>query len=147
MKIYLGSDHAGYELKNQVKKYLEEFGYQVEDFSNSAYDQQDDYPDFIFPVAKKVAEDPENNKGIIFGGSGQGEAMAANRLKGVRATVVYNYNEDIIQLSRQHNDANVLSFGARFVDSEEAKHAIKLWLETTFSGDERHKRRIEKLDK
>jgi len=147
MKIFLGSDHAGFELKNELKKFLEEFGYEVKDFGNDVYDEQDDYPDFILPVAQAVAKDPQNSRGIILGGSGQGEAIIANRIKGVRAVVVYDYNENIITLSRQHNDANVLSLGARFIDTSEAKSAVRVWLETPFSEDERHKRRIAKIDK
>lgn len=147
MKIFLGADHAGFELKNELKKYLEEFGYEVKDFGNDVYDEQDDYPDFILPVAEAVAKDPKNSRGIVFGGSGQGEAIVANRIAGVRAAVIYDYNENIITLSRQHNDANVLSFGARFIDLSEVKSAVRIWLETPFSGEERHKRRIEKIDK
>ncbi len=146
MKIFLGADHAGFELKEKLKKYLIELGYQAEDLGNFVYDEKDDYPDFILPVAKKVAEDVKNNFGIILGGSGQGEAMAANRIKGARAAVVYNYNEDIIRLSREHNNANILSLAARFITEEEAKKAVKLWLETGFSEEERHKRRIKKID-
>lgn len=147
MRIYLGTDHTGFELKEKLKKYLIELNYQVEDFGNFVYDEQDDYPDFILPVARKVAEDSENNRGIVLGGSGQGEAMVANRIKGVRAIVVYNYNENIVKLSREHNDANILSLGARFLSEAEAKKAVKLWLETKFSKEERHKRRILKIDK
>lgn len=146
MKIYLGSDHAGFDLKGKLKVYLRDLGYEIEDIGNFVFDQNDDYPDFILPVAKKVAQDPENNRGIILGGSGQGEAMVANRVKGVRAAVVYNFNDEIIRLSREHNDANVLSLAARFITEDEAKEAVKFWLETEFSNDERHKRRIEKID-
>lgn len=144
--IFLASDHAGYELKERLKNYLSSLGYEVEDCGAFEYDQGDDYPDFIFSAAKKVAENPLKNRAIILGGSGQGEAMAANRIKGVRAAVIYSFNEDIIKLSRQHNDANVLSLGARFLSGEEAEAAVKLWLETPFSQEERHKRRIGKLD-
>jgi ribose 5-phosphate isomerase B len=146
MKIFLGCDHAGFEMKEKLKTYLTELGYQAEDIGAFSYDEQDDYPDFISPVAQAVARDPENNRGIALGGSGQGEAMVANRVKGVRAAVLYYYNENIIRLSREHNNANVLSLGARFLDDEEAKRAIKLWLETPFPGDERHARRIKKID-
>ena len=146
MKIFIGADHAGYEMKNELKKYLEEFGYEVKDMGDSTYDEKDDYPDFIRPVAEMVAKDPENSRGIIIGGSGQGEAMVANRLRGVRAAVLYDYNENIVGLSREHNNANVLSLGARFIDLDEAKNAVKIWLETPFSEDERHVRRIKKID-
>lgn len=151
MKIYLGTDHAGFELKEKLKIFLLELGYEIEDLGNFVYDEQDDYPDFILPLARRVAESTtvvdSGNKGIVIGGSGQGEAMAANRIKGIRAAVVYNYNEDIVRLSREHNDANILSLAARFLSEEEAKKIVKLWLETDFSEEERHKRRILKIDK
>ncbi len=151
MKIYLGTDHAGFELKEKIKVFLEtEIDCEIEDFGAFEFDGVDDYPDFIFPVAEQVAEDWNNgieNFGIIFGGSGQGEAMVANRADGVRATVFYGGSEEIIKLSREHNNANILSLGARFVDFEEVKEMIKLWLDTEFSGEERHERRIEKIDR
>ncbi len=150
MKIYLGTDHAGFELKEKIKAFLEaEIDCEVRDFGTFELDELDDYPDFIFPVAEQVAEDWNNgieNFGIIFGGSGQGEAMVANRVKGARSTVYYGESKEIIKLSREHNNANVLSLGARFVEFEEAKEMIKLWLDTEFSGEERHERRIGKLD-
>ncbi len=142
--IYIGTDHAGFEMKEILNEYLLEQGYEVTDLGTNSNDSCD-YPDFIFPVAEKVAEDLENNLGIVLGGSGQGEAMAANKVKGIRA-VVYNAHQlEIIKLSKEHNNSNVLSIGARFISIEEAKEAVKLWLETIFSGDERHVRRIEKI--
>ena len=108
------------------------------------YDALDDYPDFIFPAAKAVANDA-HSRGIIFGGSGQGEAMAANRIKGVRAVVFYGGNRDIPALSRQHNNANILSVGARFISSKEMIDVIEEWLATPFKGG-RHAGRIQKLD-
>ena len=104
----------------------------------------DDYPDFIIPCAKAVSKDL-NSRGIIFGGSGQGEAMAANRIKGVRAAVFYNGPDEIIRLSRQHNNANILSIGARFMMESEIQSAIEIWLKEPFEGG-RHVKRIEKLD-
>ena len=118
MKIHIANDHAGLELKNIIRDYLIEKGYNVTDHGAHEYDALDDYPDFIFPCALAVSED-KNSKGIILGGSGQGEAMAANRVKGVRAAVFYNGPDDIIKLSRQHNDANILSLGARFMTDKE----------------------------
>jgi ribose 5-phosphate isomerase B len=109
------------------------------------FNPADDYPNFILPCAKKVAATPES-RGVVLGGSGQGEAMAANRIKGVRAAVYYGGPMDIIKLSRLHNDANVLSLGARFVSVEEAQSALELWLKTPFSEEERHARRIQELD-
>lgn len=144
MKIILATDHAGFDLKNHIKDYLEKEKYQVEDFGAYEYDSMDDYPDFIIPAARVVANS-ENTFGVIFGGSGQGEAMAANRIKGVRAVVYYDGPKKIIKLSRKHNDANILSLGARFISKEKAIDVIKLWLKTPFEGD-RHLERIKKLD-
>ena len=141
--IVLATDHAGFELKEHVKKFLLEKGFEIKDFGALEYDALDDYPDFIIPASKFVSE----NKliGIIFGGSGQGEAIAANRIKGIRAVVFYNGPDDIIELSRMHNNANILSIGARFVDNQRAEEIINLWLSTTFE-EGRHQKRIIKLD-
>jgi len=144
MIIHIATDHAGLELKEKVKSYLSKLDYEVIDHGAYEYDALDDYPDFIFPCAEAVSNDP-NSKGIILGGSGQGEAMAANRVKGVRAAVFYNGPDEIIKLSRQHNDANILSLGARFMSEQEMYKIIELWLSTDFESG-RHKRRIEKLD-
>jgi len=144
MKIHLATDHAGLELKEKVKLYLSDLNYEVIDHGAYEYDALDDYPDFIFPCANAVSNDPES-KGIILGGSGQGEAMAANRVKGVRAAVFYNGPDEIIKLSRQHNNANILSLGARFMSEEEMHKVIEVWLSTDFESG-RHQRRIEKLD-
>jgi len=144
MIIHIATDHAGLELKEKVKSYLSKLDYEVIDHGAYEYDALDDYPDFIFPCAKAVSNDL-NSKGIILGGSGQGEAMAANRVKGVRAAVFYNGPDEIIKLSRQHNDANILSLGARFMSYQEMYKIIELWLSTDFESG-RHKRRIEKLD-
>ena len=144
MKIHLATDHAGLELKDKVKLYLHDLDYEVIDHGAYKYDALDDYPDFIFPCANAVSNDPES-KGIILGGSGQGEAMAANRVKGVRAAVFYNGPDEIIKLSRQHNNSNILSLGARFISIEEIYKVIELWLSTDFESG-RHQRRIEKLD-
>ena len=144
MKIYLGADHAGFEMKEVLKKYLADLKYEVEDKGAFKYQPEDDYPDFVFPVAKAVAADPES-RGVVIGGSGQGEAMAVNRIKGIRGAVYYGGSFEVVELSKKHNDANILSLGARFIDDELAKKALKLWLETPFEGG-RHQRRIEKLD-
>jgi len=144
MTIYLGADHAGYALKEKLKKFLSELGHKVEDKGAFQYDSEDDYPDFIKPVAEAVAKDSES-RGIVLGGSGQGEAIVANRVRGVRVAVYYGNNLDIVKLSREHNDANVLSFGARFISEEEAKKAVELWLKTPFEGG-RHERRVKKID-
>ena len=112
MKIYLASDHAGYKLKGFLTEYLVKLGFNVEDCGAHDMNPSDDYPDFIIPAARKVAGDSDA-KGIIMGGSGQGEAIAANRVKGVRAVVYYDGPLEIIKLSRSHNNANILSLGAR----------------------------------
>lgn len=145
MKIFIGSDHAGFELKQKLIPFVGSLGYEVVDKGAFSFDAQDDYPDFIIPVAEAVAKD-SNSRGIILGGSGQGEAIAANHVKGIRAAVFYGGPLDIVELSREHNDANVLSLGARFVAEGEAETAVKFWLETPFSEDKRHARRIKKID-
>ena len=144
MKIHIATDHAGLELKNTIRDYLKEKGHDVTDHGAHEYDALDDYPDFIFPCAHAVASDTDS-KGIILGGSGQGEAMAANRVKGVRAAVFYNGPDEIIKLSREHNDANILSLGARFMTEKEIYDILEMWLNEPFGGG-RHQRRIEKLD-
>ena len=143
-RIVLATDHAGFKLKEAVKKSLLELGLEVKDFGALEYESTDDYPDFINPAAKFISEN-DNTMGIIFGGSGQGEAMAANRFKGVRAAVFYDGPDEIINLSRLHNNANVLSFGSRFIDADRAIELIKKWLSAEFEGG-RHQKRIEKLD-
>lgn len=151
MKIAVGTDHAGFELLVELKVFLQELGHQVVDYGPRSLNPDDDYPDFILPTAQAVSNG-DCQYGIILGGSGQGEAMAANRLKGVRAAVFYGSPAagdgqlEIIRLSRQHNDANILSLGARFIGLDQAKQAVQTWLDTPFSGEERHRRRIEKLD-
>lgn len=141
-KIYIGTDHAGFELKEELVEFLKNLGYEVEDKGAYEFDKDDDYPDFIFPVAKAVAQD-EGSRGIVIGGSGQGEAMAANKVKGVRAALVYD--EYSAKMSREHNDANVISLGARTMSNDDAKKLVKLWLDTPFSNEKRHQRRINKI--
>ena len=146
MTIFLGSDHAGFQLKEKIKKYLQEYGKEVQDLGAFELNPDDDYPDFILPAARKVAENPQENFGIFFGASGQGEAIAANKVKGVRAAVYYGGSLELVRRSRSHNSANVLSLGARFLTVEEAVDAIELWLRTEFEGG-RHERRIQKIHK
>ena len=161
MKVYFASDHAAFELKNALVSQIELLGYEVEDVGPHSFDPEDDYPDFVIPCAKRVAGEP-NSFGIILGGSGQGEAMAANRVPGIRAAVFYggvlakreiqaegtsaHDTFDIVRLPRLHQKANVLSIAARFVSAEESITAIKTFLETAFSDSERHARRIRKFD-
>lgn len=146
MKIYIGTDHAGYELKESLKRWLLDLGHEVEDMGAYSFDPDDDYNEPIGRVARNVA-DNEGTAGIVLGGSGQGEATQANRIKGIRAAVFYGGNLDIVRLSREHNDANILSLGARFVSEQEAREAVRTWLATPFSGEARHQRRNEKIDR
>lgn len=155
--IILAADHAGFELKEAVKSFLQSKGYQILDVGAHELVPEDDYPQYMIAAAMKVAADLKGEtKAILFGKSGQGEAMVANRFPGVRAAVWYGDSArprladaadfDILKLSREHNDANVLSIGAGFVTADEAKKAIELWLTTPFSGEEKHQRRISQID-
>ena len=145
MTVYVASDHAGFDLKAALVGFLQAAGHVVEDLGPKEKVEGDDYPDYIAPLAKRVATEP-GSFGVAIGGSGQGEAMSANRIDGARATEFYGGDVEIVKVSREHNDANILSLGARFVSEAEAKEAVQLFLSTPFSGDERHVRRIEKLD-
>lgn len=142
MKVFLASDHAGFELKEEVKKYLLKKGIIVDDCGAKTFQPEDDYPDFVQLAAKKVAEDL-TTMGIVFGKSGAGEAIAANKIKGIRA--ILGFSKENVILSRQHNDANVLSLGSQFTLKDQAKELVDLFLNTPFSSEERHKRRIEKI--
>jgi len=144
MKIYLASDHAGVALKRFLSEKLSEQGYSAVDLGPQEVIPEDDYPDMVIPCAEKVVTD--GALGIVIGGSGQGEAIAANRVPGARAIVWYGGSLDIVRLGREHNDANLLSLGARFIGEEEALEAATLFLKTAFTGEERHVRRIAKLD-
>lgn len=151
--INIASDHAGFEHKEAIKEWLKSEGYEVVDHGAYEYEEDDDYPDFIAPAANAVAIEP-NERAVVIGGSGQGEAIVANRFPGVRA-VVFNGQyapadgrevpEEII-IARQHNDANILSLGARFLSVREAIEAVEIFLDTEFSGEDNHIRRIEKID-
>jgi len=149
--IHIGADHAGFYLKESLVDYLKKLGYGVVDHGAHLYDEFDDYPDFVAPVGKAVSDRPNKIKGIVIGGSGQGEAMVANQFPHVRAVVFYGnkvfQGTDIIKLSRQHNDANVLALGSRFVSTGEAKDAVRIWLKTEFSGEDKYIRRIKKVEK
>ena len=147
MTIILASDHAGFKLKEAVKSFLESKKLQVIDVGAHEFNETDDYPPFMTAAAMKVAADLSGEtKAVIFGGSGEGEAIVANRFPGVRAVVWYGGSLDILKFARQDNDSNVLSIGARLVNEDEAKKAIELWLNTPFSNEERHKRRIQEID-
>ncbi len=145
MKIYLAGDHAGLNSKKKIKVHLQKQGYEVEDLGPHEYNKKDDYPDFVIPLAKKVSQD-KKSKGIIIAGSGQGEAIIANKIKGIRAAVYHGKNIKFLKLSREHNNANVLCLGARFLNEKEMKTAVKVWLETKFQ-EGRHLRRLKKFDK
>ncbi len=153
MKIFIGGDHAGFGLKEQIIDFLMTQGHEVVDKGAFEYNEGDDYPDFVAPVAREVSIHPNEVRGIIIGGSGQGEAIAANKFKNVRAALYYGPATSLVQdpvsiikLSREHNNANILSLGARFIGEDEMKEALMEWLDTPFSNDERHVRRINKVD-
>lgn len=141
MKIALGTDHAGYHYKERIKTYLKELGHEVKDFGTFS-DEAVDYPLFIRPTAEAVARG-EYERGIVLGGSGNGEAMTANRVKGIRCALCWNI--ETAKLARQHNNANMLSLGARMVSIDEALAIVKTWLITDFEGG-RHLRRIQQID-
>lgn len=158
-KIYFAADHAGLTLKSALLEQVRMLGYDVEDLGAFKEDPEDDYPDYVTPLARRVAAEPRTY-GIVIGGSGQGEAMCANRVPGIHAAVFYGpmrvttsleieggHSEDgfdAVRLPRRHNDANVLSLGARFISGEEASEAVRIFLETPFSGAGRHTRRLAK---
>ncbi|MFP8882490.1 MULTISPECIES: ribose-5-phosphate isomerase [Streptomyces] len=142
MRVYLGSDHAGYELKNHLVQWLKEAGHEPVDCGPHIYDAADDYPPFCLRAAEQTADD-EDSLGIVIGGSGNGEAIAANKVKGVRAALAWSV--ETARLGREHNDANVISVGARMHTAEEAVSFVQAFLDTPFSGDERHIRRIDML--
>ena len=165
MKIYIAADHAGFSLKEELVHFLREEGYEVDDCGAYEYAVNDDYPEIVARAAKKLSSDVAANpireagkesRAIIIGASGQGEAIVANRFKGVRAVVYYGVSTvqmdasgksmDVLESTRKHNDANALSLAARFMTPDSAKAAVKEWLETPFAGEERHLRRIQKIN-
>lgn len=147
MKVYFATDHAGFELKEKLVAFVRDtLGHEVIDCGAYTREEGDDYPLYIKKAGEAVSQLPNEVRAIILGGSGQGEAMVANKYPHVRAVEYYGGNTEIIRLSREHNDSNVLSLGARFVTEEEAKEAVTLWFETPFSNDERHVRRIAEID-
>lgn len=143
-KIYLSGDHAGFKLKEKIKQYLQEKGYTIKDFGPFKYNPKDDYPDFVIPMSKKVSKDKV--KGIIIAGSGQGEAIASNKIKNIKAGLYHGGSQRIVKTGREHDDINILCFGSRFVNEQEAKKAINIFLKTKFQGG-RHKRRLNKIKK
>jgi len=142
VRVYLGSDHAGFELKQRIVDHLVSLGHEPVDCGPPAYDAEDDYPPYVLAAAGRTAADP-GSVGIVLGGSGNGEAMAANKVRGVRCALAFS--TDTARLAREHNDANVLSLGARMYDTETALGFVELFLTTSFSGEERHVRRLAQL--
>jgi ribose 5-phosphate isomerase B len=146
LTIHLATDHAGFTHKEAVRGWLVSEGFEVIDHGASVYDAEDDFPLFIGQAAKAVLVGGDSHAGVVFGGSGQGEAMAANRIRGIRAGVYYGGPETIVTLTREHNNANILSLGARFMSSDEAKRVIWTWLHTSFLGDKKYQRRNVQID-
>uniref|UniRef100_A0A831Z307 RpiB/LacA/LacB family sugar-phosphate isomerase n=1 Tax=candidate division WWE3 bacterium TaxID=2053526 RepID=A0A831Z307_UNCKA len=143
--IYLGTDHRGFELKEKIKRWLEEWGKPFEDLGNTVLDPDDDYPDFAAQVARRVAESPEENRGILLCGSGVGVNVTANKIKGVRSALVWSDDEALVKQSREHDGSNVLSLPADYLTEEQVQNIVKLWLETPGATEERHLRRIGKI--
>ena len=144
MRIHIGSDHAGLEFKAKIIAHLQSQGHQVTDHGPHSFDPLDDYPEFCIPAALATAKDP-GSFGIVLGGSGNGEQMAANKVKGVRAALVWSV--EIAKLAREHNDANVISLGGRMHDEKLCLELVDTFLSTPFSSDERHIRRIGLISK
>ena len=141
--LYLGSDHGGFDLKQAIKKYLEENNIEYKDLAKKKIDNADDYPDFALKVAKQVAK--TSGRGILICGTGIGMCITANKVKGIRAALCYD--EETAVLSREHNDANVLCLGGRTTHKGKALKIVDVWLNTEFSGVDRHKRRVEKMNR
>jgi ribose 5-phosphate isomerase B len=144
MRVHIGSDHAGYDLKQRLVEHLRSAGAEVVDHGPAAYDPLDDYPPFCLRAAEGVIDDP-GSLGVVIGGSGNGEQIAANKVPGVRAALAWSL--ETAQLAREHNDANVLSVGGRMHPAEEAISFVDRFLATPYSGDERHSRRIAMLSR
>lgn len=144
MNIFLGADHRGFELKEKLKEWLKDKGYAVEDMGAHQFDPADDYPDFAFAVAEKVSEDPAGSRGILMCGSGGGMDVVANKVRGVRATV--SWSVESAKHIRAHDDMNVVSIAADWIPPDSAREIVKAFLETEFSGEERHVRRLKKIE-
>lgn len=142
MRVHIGTDHAAFELKEYLVTHLRAEGYEVVDHGAATYEAQDDYPTYIIPTAEAVVAEP-GSRGIVLGGSGNGEQIAANKVKGVRAILADS--TELAELGRQHNDANCLAMGGRFVTCEQGFQIALVFLTTEFSGEERHARRIDAL--
>ena len=143
MLIYIGADHRGFNLKESLKQFLKDEGYEVIDVGNDHYDKDDDYPDFAALAAHAVSQDSINRRGVLICGSGAGMNIVANKFEGVRAVSINNSEQ--AKLSRNDGDSNIVSLSADFIDKEKAEDILRVWLKTPFSGDERHKRRLKKI--
>lgn len=146
MLIYIGADHRGFNLKESLKNFLGQSGYETVDVGNDRYDENDDYPDFAAAAVRAISKDPmAGNRGILICGSGAGMDIAANKFRHIRSALACN--PDQAYSSRNEDDSNVLCLAADFVDEETAKQIVKTWLATPFSGNERFRRRLEKIDR
>jgi ribose 5-phosphate isomerase B len=143
VKIFLGADHRGYELKEKIKEHLGKLGYEVEDLGAFSYDKDDDYVDFAAGVAKRVSKD-EKMRGVLVCGSGHGVDIVANRYSGVRS--ILGFNKSVVKQGREHEDVNVLCLAADWVSESEAMELVELFLDSSFFGEERHRRRIKKIE-
>ncbi|MEO7588760.1 MAG: ribose-5-phosphate isomerase [Arachnia sp.] len=141
MRVHIATDHAAFELKNYLVEQLGRAGHDVVDHGAETYDAVDDYPMFVIPCAEAVAA--ESGIGIVLGGSGNGEQIAANKVKGIRAALAYN--SEIARLAREHNDANIISLGGRMQSLEDAWEMVDVFINTPFSGEKRHQRRIDQI--
>ena len=144
--IYIGGDHAGFNLKEKIKTWLIREGNSVKDIGPFRYDKHDDYPDYTIPLAESVSKH-RDSYGIVIAGSGIGETIAANKVNGIRAVLYHSHSPKLITTSKIHDNANILCLGSRFLNEKEIKSAIKLWLRTSFTGEKRHKRRLGKITK
>ena len=144
-RIYFSGDHAGFRLKEKLKKWLEKKGYKIKDFGSLEYKETDDYPDFVIPMARRVAKDG-NSRGICVAGSGIGEVMATAKIRGTRPVLFHSGKnmKRFLVTSRVHDNANILSLGSRFLTEKQAKRGIEIWLKTDFPGETRHRRRLKK---
>jgi ribose 5-phosphate isomerase B len=144
VRVHIGGDHAAYELHRELVRWLGDEGHEVVDHGPTDYDELDDYPVFVLRAAEAVARD-EGSLGIVLGGSGNGEQIAANKVRGIRAALCST--PELAKLAREHNDARVISIGARFSSVEDAKEMVRVFLGTPFSGAERHQRRIDMISR
>ena len=143
--IYLGTDHRGFALKEKIKTWLTDWGYQFEDLGNAVLDPEDDYPDFAAQVARRVAENPAENQGIVLCGSGIGVDVVANKFKGVRSALLWSDDANLAQMAREHDDTNVLSLPADYLSEEAAQRIVRTWIETPPGTHPRFIRRLEKI--